>query len=278
MPDAYPAREMRVDRAHATLKHRARKAVELEVDESLRRGRVRGKATQHVREEAQQGTHTFLRVVQMVRVPQRQDVREPGGHLEVRLRESEGRRRREKKVRQDRGPGDSSEGARGGGSARMYPREIASAAAAVRSAVSRTFTTHSGPSGDPRSSLRIADNAEATTCGSSASSLSRDTFARRAPSRSAREAGVAPHPSRARNCNDRHLRARDFNARFWTTNHGKKRDPAEMANVLVERERNSPSRSGWRARPWDRARVNHPRRRVRGRSRSFESTPRPTRD
>ena len=42
--------------------------------------------------------------------------------------------------------------------------------------------------------MRIADNAEATTCGSSASSLSRDTFARRAPSRSAREAGVAPSP------------------------------------------------------------------------------------
>ena len=107
VPDAYPAREVRVDRAHAALEHRARQAVELEVDESLRRGRVRGQATQHVREEAQQGDAHLLRVVQMVRVPQRQDVREPGGHLEVRLRES-GRR----------------ETARGGRSVKIGVREV----------------------------------------------------------------------------------------------------------------------------------------------------------
>ena len=194
VPDAYPAREMRVDRAHATLKHRARKAVELEVDESLRRGRVRGKATQHVREEAQQGDAHLLRVVQMVRVPQRQDVCEPGGHLEVRLRESKRKETAREEGPSRSGSGRFERGGAGGGPRGMSSREIASAAAAVRSAVSRTFTTHSGPSGDPRSSLRIADNAEATTCGSSASSLSRDTFARRAPSRSAREAGVAPSP------------------------------------------------------------------------------------
>ena len=194
VPDAYPAREMRVDRAHATLKHRARKAVELEVDESLRRGRVRGKATQHVREEAQQGDAHLLRVVQMVRVPQRQDVCEPGGHLEVRLRESKRKETAREEGPSRSGSGRFERGGAGGGPRGMSSREIASAAAAVRSAVSRTFTTHSGPSGDPRSSLRIADNAEATTCGSSETTLSRDTFARRAPSRSAREAGVAPSP------------------------------------------------------------------------------------
>ena len=178
VPDAYPAREMRVDRAHATLKHRARKAVELEVDESLRRGRVRGKATQHVREEAQQGDAHLLRVVQMVRVPQRQDVCEPGDIWKYVCESRKGRRRREK-VRQDRGPGGSSEGARGG-----VREDVISRMRRRRRRSGVPCREPSPPTPGLRgsaSSLRIADNAEATTCGSSTSSLSRDTFARRAP-------------------------------------------------------------------------------------------------
>ena len=200
MPDAYPAREVRVDRAHAALEHRARQAVELEVDESLRRGRVRGQATQHVREEAQQGDAHLLRVVQMVRVPQRQDVREPGGHLEVRLRES-GRRETARGGRSVKiGVREVRARGRGGDPRGMSSREIASAAAAVGSAVSRTFTTHSGPSGIREAPCVSPTTPKPPPAGRphrrSAATRSRGGRPRGPPARRA----SPPHPSRARKC------------------------------------------------------------------------------
>jgi|AntAceMinimDraft_5_1070358.scaffolds.fasta_scaffold29567_1 hypothetical protein len=55
----------------------------------------------------------------------------------------------------------------------------------------RTFTTHAGPSGAVRSSFRIAVSAAAIPVGSSASSLSRETVARSAASRSLGEGAAA---------------------------------------------------------------------------------------
>ena len=57
----------------------------------------------------------------------------------------------------------------------------------------RTLTTAAGPSGDPRRSFRIATSADATVCGSSASSLSRAMVSRSAASRSSR-VGCSPPP------------------------------------------------------------------------------------
>ena len=75
----------------------------------------------------------------------------------------------------DRGPGTSPLAK--GPSSRRRRRCFAEASRRF----SRTLTTAAGPSGDPRRSFRIATSADATVCGSSASSLSRAMVSRAPP-------------------------------------------------------------------------------------------------
>ena len=120
----------------------------------------------------------------------------------------------------------------------------------------RTFTTRAGPSGDPRSSRRIAASAEATALGSSASSLSRDTFARRAPSRSAREAaGVAPSPI-AREELQRPTPPRAGFQRAIILDNQPRKNSSPRLRATVANE--TPRVARGRARPWDRARDGPP--------------------
>ena len=122
VPDADAAREVGVHRAHAPGEDRAGQAVELEVHEPARLRGVRGEASERVREEAQEGDAHRGGVVQVMRVPQRERVRETGGDLEVRLRR-EGEREKAREgggrggggVRRVRGGESGGGGANNGG-------------------------------------------------------------------------------------------------------------------------------------------------------------------
>ena len=191
VPDADAAREVGVHRAHAPGEDRAGQAVELEVDEAARLRGVRGEASERVREEAQEGDAHRGGVVQVMRVPQRERVRETGGDLEVRLRREGERERAREGGGRRRGGGETRPGRRERGrrsEQRRRDERTRGGGGGRGGGRMRTCTTRAGPSGAPRSSRRIAASAEATALGSSASSLRRATFARSAASRSPGEA------------------------------------------------------------------------------------------